>query len=159
MSFKTGGSYPAISNLMIDIANDFNLHQIVKEPTHMYSIKVEAEDSPIWEEKRSETTITSRIKQENFVEEAGDNIVSMTDAASSHLIAEGRESGTNKEETSDPSHEKGVDGVTWQVNVHLECDEDMVQTTENVTDAIVDKDSEDEGMYRHELFPRIRGFP
>lgn len=111
----------------------------------MYSIKVEAEDSPIWEEKRSETTITSRIKQENFVEETGDNIVPRTDAASSHLIAEGSESGTNKEETSGPSHEKGVDGVTWQVNVHLECDEDMVEITENVTDAIVEKDSEDEG--------------
>ncbi|KAJ8020472.1 RNA-directed DNA polymerase from mobile element jockey [Holothuria leucospilota] len=38
MSFKTGGSYPAISNLMIDIANDFNLHQIVKEPTRESNI-------------------------------------------------------------------------------------------------------------------------
>ncbi|KAJ8036585.1 hypothetical protein HOLleu_20604 [Holothuria leucospilota] len=38
MSFKTGGSYPAISNLMIDIANDFILHQIVKEPTRESNI-------------------------------------------------------------------------------------------------------------------------
>ena len=32
-TFKNGGYYPVISKLMIDIMNDYNLEQIVKEPT------------------------------------------------------------------------------------------------------------------------------
>ena len=33
VTFKSGGQYPAVSKLMIDIVNDYNLHQLVKKPT------------------------------------------------------------------------------------------------------------------------------
>lgn len=38
VSFKPGGRYPAISKLMVDITNDHNLHQVVKEPTRDLNI-------------------------------------------------------------------------------------------------------------------------
>ena len=38
MSFTPGGNYPAISKTMIDITNDHNLYQVVKEPTRESNI-------------------------------------------------------------------------------------------------------------------------
>ncbi|KAJ8050534.1 hypothetical protein HOLleu_03773 [Holothuria leucospilota] len=120
---------------------EFNLRILLD----MLSIKVEPEDTLIWDKKRNGG---SDIKgRKTMSENAGYSVMTSVESLLPCLV-EGSQNRFKREEASDPSEKIGMEDIPMKVTVHVDEDEFSGEKTENGCVVITrndESDSEKEG--------------